>query len=254
MQQLTLSGIVKRRLVHCINRHNQTAHEIVHAIGISPGDLCQIVSGQQPAHFPLQTHYQIARWLQMPLANVVALAGIKPQLKGLVELGMEVRGYSPSSSLDQVQAAAEAGISVAVFRRALHGYADFRPSIRTCDQFARWLAWTEFTPDDIVAAAGMTVRYFPGGRRATVSLNVQDKLEPYPCACGRAGCLVPAHISSGPRRKWRSDACRMWAKRQAERAARLHAQKFQKAHTYLPHPSPIVRFIMINERLVPVRF
>jgi hypothetical protein len=254
MQQVTLSGIVKRRFVHCIRRHNQTAHEIVRTIGVPPVHLCQIIAGRQPTHLPLHTYYRIARWLQMPLANVVALTGIKPQLKGLVELGMEVRGYSPTSSLDQVQAAAEAGISVAVFRRALHGYADFRPSIRTCDQLARWLAWTEFAPDDIVAAAGMSVRYLPGGRRVTVSLDVQDKLEPYPCACGRAGCLVPAHIPSGPRRKWRSDACRMWAKRQAERAARTHVQRFRKAHTRLPHPSPIVRFIMINERLVPVRF
>jgi hypothetical protein len=254
MHQPTLSGIVKRRFVHCINRHHQTAREVVHMIGIPPGELCQIIVGQQTAHLPLKTFYRIGRWLQMPLANVVALSGIKPQLNELVKLGMETRGYSSTSSLDQIQAAAEAGISVAVFRRALHGYADFRPSIRTCDQFARWLAWTEFAPDDIVAAAGMTVRYLPDGQRVTVSLDVHDKLESYPCACGRVGCLVPAHIPSGPRRKWRSDACRMWAKRQAEQAARLHTQKFQTAHTRLPRPSPIVRFIVINERLVPVRF
>jgi hypothetical protein len=143
---------------------------------------------------------------------------------------------------------------VAVFRRALHGYPDFRPSIHTCDRLAEWLGWSGFTPDDIVAAADMTIRYLPGGRRVTVALDVADRIRSYPCACGRAGCTIPAHIPSGPRRKWRSDACRMWAKRQARRAARLQAQKSpKKVRRASPHP-PIVRFIIINERLVPVRF
>jgi hypothetical protein len=253
MRQFTLSGIVKRRFVHCVNKHGKTVSEVVQAIGIPPGELCQIIAGQPTIDLPLQTHFRIARWLHMPLANVTALSGIRPRLQDLVVLGMARRGYTPTSSQDQIRAAADVGISVAVFRRALHGYTDFRPSIYTCDQLARWLAWSGFTTEDIVAAAGMTVRYLPGGRRITVALDTAEKIEPYPCACGRAGCVIPAHIPSGPRRKWRSDACRMWAKRQSERDARRKTRHSRKARAVSPHP-PIVRFIMINERLVPVRF
>ena len=253
MRQLTLSGIVKRRFMHCVNRHGAPVSEVVQAIGIAPRELCQIIAGQPTIHLPLQTHDRVARWLHMPLANVVALSGIKPRLQDLIALGMERRGYHPSNSLDQIRAAADVGISVAVFRRALHGYADFRPSIYTCDQLARWLAWSGFTTDDIVTAAGMAVRYLPGGRRVTVALDVAERIEPYPCACGRAGCVIPAHIPSGPRRKWRSDACRMWAKRQAERDARRITRRSKRVRVSSPHP-PIVRFIVINERFVPVRF
>lgn len=252
MRQPTLSGIVGRRFVHCVNQHGQTAREVVQTIGVSPGELCQIIAGCQVASFPLQTYDRIARWLQMPLANVIALAESKPRLQHLIEFGMNTQGYLPSNTRDQIQASAKAGISVAVFRRALHGYADFRPSIHTCDRLAHWLAWSGFTPDDIVTAAGMTVRYLPSGRRVSVSADAADRLEPYPCACGRAGCMVPAHIPSGPRRKWRSDACRMWAKRQIQRAAKVSGPKSRHVRTPLYH-SPIERFITINERLVPVR-
>jgi hypothetical protein len=253
MRPLTLSGIVKRRFMHCVNKHGKTVPEVVQAIGIPPGELCQIIAGQPTIHLPLQTHDRIARWLHMPLANVVALSGIKPRLQDLIALGMERRGYVVTNSQDQISAAAGVGISVAVFRRALHGYAGFRPSVYTCDQLARWMAWSGFATDDIVAAAGMTVRYLPGGRRVTVALDVAEKIEPYPCACGRAGCVIPAHVPSGPRRKWRSDACRMWAKRQAERDARRITRRSKRVRAASPHP-PIVRFIMINERLIPVRF
>lgn len=253
MRQLTLSGIVGRHFVHCVNQRGQTARDVVHMIGVTPGELCQIIAGYQVASFSLQTYDRIARWLQMPLANVIALAESKPRLQHLIELGMETHGCVPTNSRDQIRAAAEAGISVAVFRRALHGYADFQPSIHTCDRLARWLAWSGFTADDIIAAAGMTVRYLPSGRRVSVSADAADKLEPYPCACGRAGCMVAAHIPSGPRRKWRSDACRMWAKRQIQRATRVRGPESRHACAPLRH-SPIERFITINERLVPVRF
>jgi hypothetical protein len=74
--------------------------------------------------------------------------------------------------------------------------------------------------------------------------DMAQALAPYPCACGRPGCTVPAHVPAGPRRKWRSDACRMWARRRGQGAQPVA----------LPHPTPIVRFIVINERAVPVRF
>jgi hypothetical protein len=253
MRQLTLSGIVRRRFIHCVNQRGYTVSEVVQAIGITLRELCQIIAGQPTLHLSLRTHDRIARWLRMPLANVTALSGLKPRLQDLIALGMERRGYVATSSQDQISAADDVGISVAVFRRALHGYADFRPSVYTCDQLARWLAWSGFTTEDVVAAAGMTVRYLPGGRRVTVALDAAERIEPYPCACGRAGCVIPAHVPSGPRRKWRSDGCRMWAKRQAERDARRITCRSKKVRAASPHP-PIVRFIMINERLVPVRF
>jgi hypothetical protein len=65
--------------------------------------------------------------------------------------------------------------------------------------------------------------------------------------------MVPAHIPNGPRRKWHSDACRMWAKRQAEREAEAGPKKTGQARTTVQHP-PIKRFIVINERRVPARF
>jgi hypothetical protein len=253
MRKLTLSGIVRRRFIHCVNKRGEPVSEVVQAIGIPPRELCQIIAGQPTLHLSLHTHDRIARWLHMPLANVTALSGIKPRLQDLVALGMERRGYVVTSSQDQIKAADDIGISVAVLRRALHGYAGFRPSVYTCDQLARWLAWSGFTTEDIVAAAGMTLRYLTGGRRVTVALDVAERIEPYPCACGRAGCMIPAHVPSGPRRKWRSDACRMWAKRQTERDARRITHRSRKARAASPHPT-IVRFIMINERLVPVRF
>jgi hypothetical protein len=240
-RQITLSGLVKRRFIHCIRTHGQTAHDVVESLGIPPGDLCKVIAGQGLARLPL-THYErIARWLRMPLANIIALAGLRPTIDDLMRLGMEVRGYRPTSADDQIRAAREVGISVAVFRRALHGYDDFRPSMVTCDRLARWLAWTGLEPDDIALAAGMVVRYRADRQRITLSLAADQSVMPYPCACGRPGCMIPAHIPSGPRRKWRSDACRMWAKRAA-------------ARSLPPRPAPIVRFIKINERPVPVRF
>jgi hypothetical protein len=143
---------------------------------------------------------------------------------------------------------------VAVFRRALHGYADFKPSLRTCDRLADWLAWSGFDTDDIALAAGMVVLDRQDGQRVTVSPDTSRKIEPYPCACGRAGCMVPAYIPSGPRRKWRSDACRMWAKRRASRQIGSIQAASRVPLIALPHPAPLVRFIMINERSVPVRF
>jgi hypothetical protein len=253
MKQLTLSGIVRRRFVHCVNSHHQSVRDVIRSAGITPGEMCQIITDQLVDHLPLQTYNWIAAWLKMPLANVVALAGARPKLQDLVRTGMEIRGYRVTSTQDQITAAAEIGISVAVFRRALHGYADFSPSIRTCDRLAAWLAWTGFEPDDIVTAAGMIVRYRPDGRRVVLSPDIDRQIKPYPCACGRAGCMIPAHIPSGPRRKWRSDACRMWAKRQA--APKTHQRTIQyRIPSRLPQLPPIVRFIMINERPVPVRF
>jgi len=240
-RQVTLSGLVKRRFVHCIRAHGQTVREIVETLGIPPGDLCKMIAGQGLGRVPLARYERIARWLRMPLANVVALAGLRPAIDDLMRLGMEVRGYRPTCADDQIRAAREVGISVAVFRRALHGYDDFRPSITTCDRLARWLAWTGFEPDEVALAAGMVVRYRADRQRITLSLAADQGVKPYPCACGRPGCMIPAHIPSGPRRKWRSDACRMWAKRAA-------------ARNLPPRPAPIVRFIKINERPVPVRF
>lgn len=243
MREVTFSGIVRRRFIHCVRVHGQTAREVVDTLGIPPGDLCKVIAGQGLSRLPLSSYERIARWLRMPLANIVALAGLRPTIDDLMRLGMEVRGYRPTSADDQISAAREVGFSVAVFRRALHGYDDFRPSITTCDRLARWLAWTGFEPDDIALAAGMVVRYRQDRQRITLSLAADEQIKPYPCACGRVGCMVPAHIPSGPRRKWRSDACRMWAKRAAARNAALS-----------PRPAPLVRFIKINERPVPVRF
>jgi hypothetical protein len=63
--------------------------------------------------------------------------------------------------------------------------------------------------------------------------------------------MVPAHIPHGPRRKWRNDACRMWAKRKTERET---AHTHYGTKTPLPHQTEIMRFIMINERRIPARF
>lgn len=247
MRQPTLPGIVQRRFIHCATHHGEPVAALVARIGAPPGDLCRLIAGQQLDSLPLATFERIARWLRMPLANVTALAGRAPALAELVRLGMTARGYCPTSTRDQIDAAREAGISVAVFRRALHGYADFRPTIRTCDRLAAWLDWTGYDGDDIARAAGLAVRYRADGRRITVAAGEGGILAPYPCACGRPGCMVPAHIPHGPRRKWRDDACRMWARRRARRAqpAPIPAG--------VPCPTPIDRFIAINERLFPVR-
>ena len=255
MRQPTFSGIVKRRFLHCTRHHHQPVRTLVQHIGVPPGDLCRIITGQSMPRVPLSSYWRVARWLRMPLANAVALAGITPRIEDLVRLGMEARNYNPTSTRDQEAAAQEVGISVAVFRRALHGYADFRPSVRTCDRLAGWLGWTGLDTDDIALATGMVMRYRSDGNRVTVGRSAQFK--PYPCACGRAGCMVPAHIPSGPHRKWRSDACRMWARRKAAREARASQALVTAAppdSPPLPQRDPIVRFIMINERPVPVRF
>jgi len=250
MRKATLSGIVKRRFVHCINQHARSVPDLVAEIKLPPLQLCKLIAGQQLDELPLMVFYRAAQWLQMPLANALALAGRRPTLSELVRLGMHVQGYNPTSAADQLQAAQKAGVSVAVFRRALHGYADFRPSIRTCDRLAQWLSWTGLRSEDIAVAAGMVVRYLSEGRRVTISPENARQIGPYPCACGRAGCMVPAHVPQGRRRKWRSDACRMWAKRRAQRSVEAGALTTPP----LPHREPIVRFIRIKERPVPVRF
>ena len=249
MRQPALAGIVQRRFLHCVNARGQDVSEVVASIGITPGELCRVISNQNMACLSLDTCYHIAHWLRMPLANVIALAGVRLKLPALIRLGMRARGYRATNAQDQIKAAAEAGIGVAVFRRALHGYGDFSPSIRTCDRLAAWLAWTGLESDDIVTAAGMVMHYRPDGTRIALSLAAERAIRPYPCACGRAGCTVPAHIPSGPRRIWRSDACRMWAKRRDERET-----SNIRSRAALPHSTPIVRFIVINERPVPARF
>jgi hypothetical protein len=229
--------------------HGQPVRAVVAAIGLPPGDLCKVIAGQSLSRQPLNTYWALARWLQMPLSNVVALAGKRPRLAELVALGMVASEYVPTNAQHQVAAAEAIGISVAVLRRALHGYADFRPSIRTCDLLAAWLSWTGYTTEEIATAAGMGIRYRTNGRALTTTLALGPQVGPYPCACGRPGCLVPAHLPVGPRRIWRSDACRMWAKRQLRRAADP-----RRSQTPLPYREPIVRFIRINERAVPARF
>ncbi len=251
MRQPTLSGIVKRRFLHYVDARGYSVSDVIDDIGITPGELCRVIAHQNVGHLPITTFYQIARWLRMSLANVIALAGTRPNLRDLVQLGMMVRGYVPTSAEDQSRAATEVGVSVAVFRRALHGYESFAPSIRTCDRFADWLAWTGFMPDDIVTAAGMIVCYHPDGQRAVISFDTAKTIKPYPCACGRAGCIVPAHIPNGPRRKWRNDACRMWAKRKSERET---VQTYHGKKAPLPHQTEIMRFIVIKERRIPARF
>jgi hypothetical protein len=251
MRQITLSGIVKRRFLHYVNIRGYSVRDVVEDIGITPGELCRMITRQNTGHLPITTFYHTARWLHMSLANVFALADTRPRLSDLVKLGMAVCGYFPKKSEDQITAANEAGVSVAVFRRALHGYESFTPSLRTCDQLADWLAWTGFTPDDIAIAAGMVVCYHLDGQRAILSPDTAKTITPYPCACGRVGCMIPAHIPTGPRRKWRSDACRMWAKRKADRET---TQAFIGKKAPLPHQTEIMRFIVINERRVPVRF
>ncbi len=244
MPPMTLPDLVRRRFVHYTARRGLSAAEVVRTIGLPPVVLCHLIAGQKLSAIPLSAYAHIAAWLQMPLRNVLALAGVTPSLAELMRLGMEWRGLRATSACDQVQAAGAAGVSVAVFRRALHGYADFRPSARTCERLAAWLGWTGLNAEDIATAAGVVMCYRPDGRRVTVARDMAQALAPYPCACGRPGCLVPAHVPAGPRRKWRSDACRMWAKRRGQ--GTLSAA--------LPHPTPIVRFIVINERAVPVRF
>jgi hypothetical protein len=254
MRQVTLSDLVRRRFVHYLTARGYTARQVVETIGTAPGDVCRVIAGLDPDRVSLSTYLQIARWLRMPLANVITLSGMTLTLGPLIRLGMAVRAYCPTRSADQIAAASEVGVGVAVFRRALHGYADFRPSIRTSDRLANWLAWSGFDTDDIARAAGMVVLYRPDGQRVTLTLAAGHSIEPYPCACGRVGCMVPAHIPSGPRRKWRSDACRMWAARQVAREVRSGQTMPRAPWTALPHPAPLVRFIMINERPVPVRF
>ncbi|MBN1565607.1 MAG: hypothetical protein JXA10_17310 [Anaerolineae bacterium] len=250
MRTPTLSDIVKRRFVRGVTEHQQPVRALVDTIGIPPLHLCYMIAGQNLPHLPLKTYYRIARWLEMPLANVLILGQRRPKLEELIRLGMEVRGMRVSSTQDQLTAARQAGISVAVFRRALHGYADFTPSPQTCNRLADWLAWTGLETGSIATSAGMLVRYTSHGERHIYSPQTYKAIGPYPCACGRPGCMVQNSVPNGPRRKWRSDACRMWAKRQAQHRGKSQAQ----SPSSLPHPAPIVRFITINERFVPVRF
>lgn len=254
MRTPTLSDIVKRHFIHCVNNHGYPVRTMVSRIGLPPVELCKLIAAQQPEQLPLHSYFMIAKWLHMPLINVTLLSNKQATIEELVHLGMVARGYDPTSTQDQEAAADEVTISVAVFRRALHGYGSFRPSIRTCNKLAQWLSWTGFDSEDIAVAADMLVRYLPDGRRITITPEVDRAIKAYPCACGRAGCMVPAHIPNGPRRKWRSDACRMWAKRKAERESQQAKRFSAAAESPLPHQSPIVRFIMINERPVPVRF
>lgn len=236
MRQLTLSGVVKRRFVHLARQH--PVQQVVAQIGIDPGILCRIIAGKPLDPVPVAALYRIAQWLRMPVVNVFALAGVRPTIRDFVRAGMELRGYRVTSSQDQMAAAAEAGISVAVFRRALHGYASFSPSIKTCEQLTAWLGWSGLDVDQVANAAGMIIHYHADGGRTILARAAYNAIQPYPCACGRPGCMIPAHIPAGPRRKWRSDACRMWAKRRQP----------------LPAYSPISHFISINERFLPVRF
>lgn len=249
-RQATLSGLVRRRFIHCMSARGQSAAELVREIGLPPLTLCHLIAGQNLPAIPLVAYYRIARWLQMPLWNALLLAGAGPDLAALVRFGMERQGSRPSSTEDQEQAARVIGISVAVFRRALHGYPSFHPSIQTCDRLANWLAWMGVSAEDIALAAGMVVRYRANGRRLTITQQTAQAVAPYPCACDRAGCMVPAHIPAGPRRQWRSDACRMWARRHLSAPAPISTAP---AHP-LPHLPEVVRFIRINERAVPVRF
>ncbi|MCD4685543.1 MAG: hypothetical protein K8S97_06375 [Anaerolineae bacterium] len=209
MRRSTLTGIARRRFVHCVNQHHTTVRELVSTIGLPPGDICKVITGQDVAHLPLLTYFRIAQWLRMPLINTVLLGGKQPAISELIRLGMAVRGYTPTNARDQLTAAAEITISVAVFRRALHDYDDFRPALHTCDKLAQWLSWTGFDTEDIAIAAGMLVRYLPDGRRITITPQAEQEIKPYPCACGRAGCMIPAHITHGPRPKWRNHAWRM---------------------------------------------
>ncbi len=250
MRQVTLSGLVRRRFIHCLSVRGQSAAELVCEIGLPPLTLCHLIAGQNLPAIPLVAYYRIARWLQMPLWNTLLLAGAKPGLATLVRFGMEMQGCRASSTGDQMRVARAVGISVAVFRRALHGYASFHPSMRTCDRLAGWLTWMGVSAEDIALAAGMVVRYHANGHRLTITRQAAQAVAPYPCACGRAGCMVPAHIPAGPRRQWRSDACRMWAKRRRSTPAQASTAPMHP----LPHPAEIVRFIRINERTVPVRF
>ncbi|HEX3049020.1 MAG TPA: hypothetical protein VHP83_00070 [Aggregatilineaceae bacterium] len=153
-RQPSLTSIVRRRFLTCVNEHGQSVPDVVNTLQVAPGELCRIIAGQNIAHLNINTYYQLARWLHMPLANVMALAGARPRMVDLIRLGMQVAGFRPTSAQDQITAAAQAGVSVAVFRRALHGYASFTPSIRTCDRLAEWLEWTGFHPDDIALATG----------------------------------------------------------------------------------------------------
>ncbi len=244
-RQVTLSALVRRRFIHCMNARGQSAADLVREIGLPPLTLCHLIAGQNLPAIPLAAYYRIARWLQMPLWNALLLAGVGPDLAALVRFGMELRGYRVSSTEDQERTARAIGISVAVFRRALHGYPSFHPSVQTCDRLANWLAWMGVSAEEIALAAGMVVRYRANGRRLTITRQAAQAVAPYPCACGRAGCMVPAHIPAGPRRQWRSDACRMWARRHQIAPASVHP---------LPHSPQVVRFIRINERAVPVRF
>lgn len=257
MRAMTLSRLVEKRFLRMMAQHHNDVEAVINIIGIQPGELCRIITAQRLPQLSIATYFRIAKWLQMPLANVLRLADIAPKLADLLRLGMITRGYRPTSTHDQITAAHEAHISVAVFRRALHGYTDYAPSLRTCDNLADWLAWTGYGGDDVAYSAGMIVHYQPNGQRATARCSVLEEITPYPCACGRPGCYVPAHIPAGPRRIWRSDACRMWSKRRQEHtnsAQRAASTPPKHERPTLPETAPIVRFIAINERRIPVRF
>lgn len=251
MYQPSLSGIVRRRFIHCIADRGLSAGEVVSAIGLPPADLCKLIAGQVCSAHRAENLWCVARWLNMSVKNVALLAGQSLRLDELIALGMRHEGFRPNSSQDQLAAAQRAGISVAVFRRALHGYPDFRPSLRTCNLLARWLAWTGYDVFELAHSAGVRIQHLPNGRVLTTSVWREGLVGPYPCACGRSGCFVPAHFPTGPRRIWRSDACRMWAKRCS---TKMLEQSHCVTTAPLPHRPPIVRFILINERAIPARF
>ena len=249
-REITLSTLIKHRFIHCVNHRNQSAQNVVLLIGLTPGIVCQVIAGKNVETLPIEVFYRFARWLDMPLSSVMELAGAHPKLPELVRFALRAQGNIPSNTVDQESAAREAGLSPATFRRALHGYADFCPSLRTCDHLADWLAWTGFTADEIAASAGMLVRYTVTGRRVAVTPTLAQTVKPYPCACGRPGCMVPAHVPCGPHRKWRSDSCRMWATRRVRNEGTEHKRL---SSTKSPCPTAPVRFITINEHLFPVR-
>lgn len=247
MHQMTLSDLTRRHFVHCVNRRGMSAAEVVAQIGLSASEICAVIAGRAIEQRSPVTYYRLARWLHMSLAQIAALANVQPALSDLVRLGMILQGRRPTSTHDQCLSAAEVGIGVATFRRALHGYETFKPSMQTCDKLTRWLAWTGFTSEEIASSAEMFVGRNTRGRRITVAQVDEPMIAAYSCACGRPGCVVPAHLPSGPRRKWRNDACRMWASRNG----RVH---IPGTRSEAPYPTRHARFIMINERPVPVTF
>ncbi|GIV81599.1 MAG: hypothetical protein KatS3mg051_0953 [Anaerolineae bacterium] len=71
---------------------------MVRTIGLPPVVLCHLIAGQKLSTIPLSAYARIAVWLQMPLRNVLALAGVTPSLADLMRLGMEWRGLRANSA------------------------------------------------------------------------------------------------------------------------------------------------------------